>query len=211
MASGPEPSPDASPDRLPEGAGKEGVGFEWAYRDLLVALLVVFMAMAALALVAATKVQSAGARQGSLVVQLHWDRARNADVDLWVKAPGDAPIGFSHPGDRHCNLLRDDLGRALDPESRNEELVVCRGQPAGEYVIDVMLYDSYDGSLPVALTVDVNRLDAGGVITVLHRRMELTRQGEQATVWRFELARNGDLVPGSVNHLFLPLYGGVGQ
>ena len=188
-----------------------GKGFEWAYRDLLIALLVVFMAMAALALVAATKVQSAGVRQGSLVIQLRWDHARDADVDLWVKAPDDAPVGFSHPGDRHCNLLRDDLGRQLDPESRNEELVVCRGQPAGEYVVDVMLYHSYDGSLPVATTVEVSRLDADGVITVLHRRLELAREGEQATVWRFALARNGDLVPGSVNHLFLPLYAGVGQ
>lgn len=188
-----------------------GKGFEWAYRDLLIALLVVFMAMAALALVAATKVQSAGVRQGSLVIQLRWDRARDADVDLWVKAPDDAPVGFSHPGDRHCNLLRDDLGRALDPESRNEELVVCRGQPAGEYVVNVMLYHSYDGALPVAMTVDVNRLDADGVITLLHRRMDLTRQGEQATVWRFELASDGRLVPGSVNHLFLPLYAGIGQ
>ncbi|HTU55747.1 MAG TPA: hypothetical protein VMF62_17420 [Acetobacteraceae bacterium] len=182
-------------------------GFEWAYRDLLIALLVAFMAMAALALIAATKATQAGVTQGSLVIQMRWDRASDSDMDLWVEAPGDAPVGFSHMADTDCNLLRDDLGRALDPESRNEEMVVCRGMPAGEWIVDAMLYRSYDDAFPVDVTVTVMRIDGGGVRTVLSRRVDLTREGQQVTVWRFTLDGRGRLVPGSVNELPMPLYG----
>ena len=182
-------------------------GFEWAYRDLLIALLVVFMAMAALALVAATKAERVGVTQGSLVIEMRWDRASDSDMDLWVEAPGDAPVGFSHMADAHCNLLRDDLGRALDPQSRNEEMVVCRGTPAGEWIVDTMLYRSYDDVFPVHVAVTVMRIDGGGVRTLLSRRVDLAREGEQVTVWRFTLDGKGRVVPGSVNHLPMPLYG----
>lgn len=182
-------------------------GFEWAYRDLLIALLVVFMAMAALAVVTATKAEQVGVTQGSLVIEMRWDRASDSDMDLWVEAPGDAPVGFSHMADTHCNLLRDDLGRALDTESRNEEMVVCRGTPAGEWIVDAMLYRSYDDVFPVHVTVTVMRIDGGGLRTLLSRRVDLAREGEQVTVWRFSLGGKGAVVPGSVNDLPMPLYG----
>ncbi len=174
---------------------------------MLIALVVTFMAMAALALVAATKAEQAGVTQGSLVIEMRWDRASDSDTDLWVEAPGDAPVGFSHMADTHCNLLRDDLGRALDPESRNEEMVVCRGTPGGEWIVDAMLYRSYDDVFPVAVTVTVMRIDGGGVRTLLSRRVDVTREGEQVTVWRFALDVHGRLVRGSVNDLPMPLYG----
>ncbi len=186
---------------------KPSEGFEWAYRDLLIALLVVFMAMAALALVAATKAVRAGVTQGSLVIEMRWDRASDSDMDLWVKAPGDAPVGFSHMADQHCNLLRDDLGRAIDRQSRNEEMVVCRGAPAGEWIADAMLYRDYDGVLPVGVDVTVLRISGAGVDTLLTRHVEMTEEGEQDTIWRFGLDGKGALVPGSVNDLPMPLYG----
>lgn len=185
-------------------------GFEWAYRDLLIALVVVFMAMAALALVAARKTSEAGVRQGAIAIEMRWQRDRNADVDLWVKAPGDAPVGFSHPGDAHCNLLRDDLGRELDPQSRNEEMVVCRGVPGaigGEWVVDAMLYRSYDHALPVRVRATVLSLGAGNVRTLLSRTVELVHEGEQRTIWRFRLNAKGRVVRGSVNNLPMALEG----
>jgi hypothetical protein len=188
---------------------KVSEGFEWAYRDLLIALLVVFMAMAALALVAATKATRAGVTQGSLVVEMRWDRASNSDMDLWVEAPGDAPVGFSHMADVHCNLLRDDLGRALDPASANEEMVVCRGAPAGEWIVDAMLYRNYgETPLPVGVDVTVLRIDGVGVNTLLSRHVKMTVEGEQATIWRFTLNAKGWVVPGSVDDLPMALYGG---
>ncbi|MGH7118156.1 MAG: hypothetical protein ACREFP_04065 [Acetobacteraceae bacterium] len=184
-----------------------GSGFEWAYRDLLIALLVVFMAMAALAVVATTKQTSAGVRQGGLAIQMSWQMSANADMDLWVRAPGDTPVGYSHMGGEHCNLLRDDLGRHLDPESRNEEMTICRGVDPGEWVVDVMLYRSYDGQVPVKVTVTVTRL-AGAATQMLSRTVEVPAQGDQVTVFRFRLDAHGDYLAGSENFLPMPLYGG---
>jgi hypothetical protein len=188
---------------------KVSEGFEWAYRDLLIALLVVFMAMAALALVAATKATRAGVTQGDLVITIDWRGSPAADVDAWVLAPGDAPVGFHHPSDAHCNLLRDDLGRDLDPASMAQEEVVCRAAPAGEYVVDAMLYQLHSATLPVGVAATVLRISGGGVETLLTKRETLTSEGEQATIWRFTLDAKGHLVPGSVNDLPMALYAGA--
>lgn len=141
-----------------------------------------------------------------MVIEMRWQKSRNADVDLWVKAPTDAPVGYSHMSDAHCNLLRDDLGRDLDPQSRNEEMMVCRGAPEGEWIVDAMLYRSYDQQVPVRVQMTVTRL--GDVATqMLTRTAELERQGEQLTMFRFRLDDRGRYVPGSENQLPMPLYG----
>ena len=33
----------------------------------------------------------------------------DVDIDLWVKAPDDIPVGYSNQGGLFFNLLRDDL------------------------------------------------------------------------------------------------------
>lgn len=184
----------------------ESPGFAWAFRDLLIALVVVFMALAALALVAATKATRAGVTHGTLVFTLSWPGSPDADADLWVKAPGDDPVGFSHMSDAHCNLLRDDLGRILDPQSTAQEMVVCRGLPDGEWVVDAMLYQQHGAALPVRVKADAIRLDDGGVTTFIERTGELRSEGEQLTMFRFRFS-GGHFVAGSVNDLPTPLFG----
>lgn len=181
-------------------------GYTLAVVDLLTALVVVFAALAVLAINSAAKSQKAGVRQGGLAIQMRWQARANADVDLWVRAPGDRPVGYSHMGDRHCNLLRDDLGRYLDPESRNEEMTICRGVDPGEWVVDVMLYRTYDDQVPVKVTVTVTRL-AGVATQILDRTVEIRAQGDQVTVFRFRIDARGDYVADSENFLPVPLYG----
>lgn len=181
-------------------------GFTLASIDMLTALLVVFLAMAVLAILAAQKQTAAGVKPGGLIVEMQWQKSADADVDLWVKAPGDEAVGYSHMSDMHCNLIRDDLGRQLDPESRNEEMVVCRGIDPGEWVVDAMLYRSYDNQTPIKVTVTVRE---GPLLTeILDRTIELQSAGQQITVWRFGIDSQDHLVPDSVNHLPMPLYGG---
>lgn len=184
-------------------------GYTLAVVDLLTALVVVFAAMAVLSVIAQKKQAKAGIRPGALIVTLTWDVARNADVDLWVKAPGDAPVGYSHKSDADCDLLRDDLGRAMDPSSRNEEMIVCRVAPSGEWIVNAMLYRTYDRVLPVRAKVALERLGSNGTTALLERGVVLTREGEQLTVWRFTLDARGRLVPGSVNDAPMALTSGV--
>src|SRR5215813_5025723 len=51
---------------------------------------------------------------GNVIVEAQWGDGLDADVDLWVQAPGDKPVGYSNKSGRVFNLLRDDLGRAQD-------------------------------------------------------------------------------------------------
>ncbi len=182
-------------------------GYTLAVVDLLTALVVVFAAMAVLAIMAATKETAVGVKPGGMVIEMRWQRGADADVDLWVKAPGDEAVGYSHTSDAHCNLLRDDLGRQLDPESRNQEMVVCRGIDQGEWVVDAMLYHSYDDQVPLRVNVTVR--EGPLLAEILDRTIELQSQGQQVTLWRFGIDAHGGLVPDSVNHLPMPLYGGV--
>jgi hypothetical protein len=184
-------------------------GFEWSYRDLLTALVVVYMAMAALALVAASKAKSDTVPPGNVMFQLSWDQRREADVDLWVRAPGDQPVGYAHPAGRHCNLLRDDLGRPIDPQSRNLELTVCRGTPDGEWVANAALYADRDRRLPIAAVVTAFIGDGAGTRRIAQGTVMLTHEGDEETAFRFTL-RQGKLVAGSVNHLPMVLWGGGG-
>jgi hypothetical protein len=180
-------------------------GFEWSYRDLLTSLMVVYMAMAALALIAASKASTPGVNQGNLLFQLTWDQGKMADVDLWVRAPGDQTVGYAHPAGRHCNLLRDDTGRPADPESRNMELTVCRGLPDGEWIANAALYADRDGKLPVGATVTASLAGQDGVQQIASRRLQLSREGEEQTAFRFTL-HGKQVEADSVNHLPMVLW-----
>ena len=74
---------------------------------------------------------------GNVIVELRWPDHLDADVDLWVEAPGDVPVGYSNKGGRIFNLLRDDLGHAADVTNENYEISYSRGIPEGEYMLRV--------------------------------------------------------------------------
>src|SRR5512134_2230542 len=77
---------------------------------------------------------------GNVVIEAQWPDRLDADVDLWVEAPGDTPVGYSNKNGRVFNLLRDDLGMAQDMTDVNYEIAYSRGMPSGEYVVNVHLY-----------------------------------------------------------------------
>lgn len=183
---------------------REPIGFSWAFRDLLIALMVTFMAMAVLALAAKQTAKAGIKPQGDLILSLYWQKDANADVDLWMTAPGEPqPIGYLARDGRHCDLLRDDLGHGHDPSSRDMEMTVCRNAGAGEYVANAVLYASYDSRFPVHVRLVVTN-KAGD--TLLIRDGALTYIGQELTLARFQLDGHGEIVTGSVNNLSTPLY-----
>jgi hypothetical protein len=74
---------------------------------------------------------------GNVIVEAQWADGVDADVDLWVQAPGDRPVGYSNKSGQMFNLLRDDLGKAQDVTDYNYEVAYSRGIPSGEYVVNV--------------------------------------------------------------------------
>lgn len=143
---------------------------------------------------------------GSVIVEITWPNDLNTDVDLWVQAPGDLPVGYSNKGEIF-NLLRDDLGRHQDLLELNYETSYSRGIPAGEYIVNLHLYRNPSGvyPIPVAVAVSVKSDPAASARQILFSKVALKREGEELTVFRFSLDKRGNLVPGSVHNIQRPL------
>jgi len=140
---------------------------------------------------------------GNVIVELNWPNQIDADVDLWVQAPGDVPVGYSNKGGTIFNLLRDDLGKQADVTDINYEVTYSRGVPAGEYIVNVHLYRDMSGQLPLPATVVVSVKASSDVAAkrILSTKVLLSHQGQEITVFRFTLDEAGNLVPGSVYDL----------
>lgn len=140
---------------------------------------------------------------GNVIIEVRWPDDIDADVDLWVQAPGDVPVGYSNKGGALFNLLRDDLGNRVDVTGLNYETSYSRGIQPGEYTVNLHLYRNPSGVFPVPVTVvtSVKRDVKDTARQLLASDVRLTREGEEVTVYRFELSENGDLVAGSVHSL----------
>jgi hypothetical protein len=144
---------------------------------------------------------------GNVIVEISWPDELDTDVDLWVEGPGDVPVGYSNKGGKLFNLLRDDLGHSHDASGINYEVSYSRGVVAGEYVVNVHLYRNAARVLPVPVrvVVSVKRWRDQGARQVLVADVELKREGQELTVFRFRMDKHGDLVPDSVGNLHKPL------
>ncbi len=135
-------------------------GMNVSFRDMLFLLVFAYLVIGAIALAHVAKndqEQSKGqAPPGNVIVEMFWDKAVDADVDLWVQAPGDVPVGYSNKSGVVFNLVRDDLGRSGDPNSMNYEVSYGRGHWPGEYVVNAMLYRSRDRKFPVGAQIKVS-------------------------------------------------------
>lgn len=143
---------------------------------------------------------------GNVIVEIRWPDSSRHDIDLWVQAPGDVPVGYSNKSGLIFNLLRDDLGRHGDPTDMNYEISYSRGLPPGEYTVNVHLY-RLDGESPVPVTVAVSSKSNPEETArqLLTTKVELRREGEELTAFRFKLDEKGRLVPGTVHSLYRPL------
>lgn len=183
------------------------------FRDLIMLMLSGFVTLAVLMLahVNAPNAKTADGAEppGNVIVEARWPDELDTDVDLWVQAPSDVPVGYSNKGGKVFNLLRDDLGRRADATGMNYEISYSRGLIAGEYTVNVHLYrNAAGGSVPVKVVVSTKRGVQDPVRQVVASQVELVREGQELTVYRFRLDDQGRLEPGSVNNLAKPLRSG---
>ncbi len=175
------------------------------FRDVVLLALVGFVAMVIMLLphiTVAKKESEQTTVPGNVIVEMHWPSNQAVDVDLWVKAPGEFPVGFWNQGGEIFNLLRDDLGFVGDATDENYEITYSRGILQGEYIVNVHMY----GPLPPGVTVPVNvvvsvRKKYDDTNQLLKTDIKLTRRNQEETAFRFKLTGDGDLVPGSVSTL----------
>lgn len=182
------------------------------FRDVILLALVGFVAMVILMLPHIRPVQEKSEEAkapGNVIVEMHWPDDMPYDVDLWVKAPNEIPVGFWNQGGQTFNLLRDDLGSEFDATERNYEVSYSRGIPAGEYVVNAHMYGPlpYGTTIPVTIVVSV-KAKFDETRQILETNVHLTHRGQEETAFRFRLDKDGGLVPGSVSTLKRPLITG---
>lgn len=175
------------------------------FRDVLMLALIGFVAMVIMLLPHLSERRDENRdthAPGNVVVEIHWPDDLPVDVDLWVQAPRDVPVGFWNQGSRFFNLLRDDLGLENDATDRNYEVSYSRGIPAGEYTVNVHMYGTVPLGARVAVRVVVSvKPKYGELRQLLETRVELTHRNQEETAFRFQLTEVGELVPGSVTTL----------
>jgi len=154
-------------------------------------LFIVFAALAVLANIKPTTPKAA--INATLFITLNWDISTNADIDLWIKSPGDKPIGYLRKAGLFCNLVRDDQGRKMDPESNNSELIICRGIPAGNWQINVVCFNEWDNKFPVPFKVNVYQLTSAGSIDEINSSGTLVSQDEEITQVTFVTDDKGNI------------------
>lgn len=142
--------------------------------------------------------QEAVESSGALMAELEWPCCeRRLDVDLWIEAPLEVPVGYSNKTGPTFALLRDDLGKAGDPSEENREVAFGRGIPDGRYTINAHLYR---GEGPVEVRLELRAVDENVSREILSTSATLQREGQELTLIRFEMS-GGRLVPGSLHHL----------
>lgn len=140
--------------------------------------------------------------ENAVKVEVYWPDHLDSDVDLWVQAPWDVPVGYSNLVGRVFNLLRDDLGHESDLSKVNREDAETRGIPDGEYTINAHLYNLDGATLPVPVRVVVySKKDK----TTPYKQLfavsgELLFAGQELTMARFKM-QDGEFVPDSFNSI----------
>ena len=184
-----------------------------AFRDVTLIVLFGFISIVVLLLPhikQAEEVEAGEKPPGNLTVMITWPANWDTDVDLWVLAPGDRPVGYSNRGGIVFDLLRDDRGNIFDEYALNYEYAFTRGVPEGEYVVNLHLFGNPQGAYPVPVTVEVSLSKEDPTRTVrtlliADRPILLQKTGDEITVFRFRMTKDGRIVPGSVNAIPLPL------
>jgi hypothetical protein len=144
---------------------------------------------------------------GNVIIEAQWADSLDADVDLWVKAPGDKAVGYSNKSGALFNLLRDDLGQAQDITDNNYEVAYSRGLPAGEYVANVHMYRGVGVTYPVTVKViaRVKPTAEESAQELVTATIQLRHENDQVTAFRFQLDGHGRLVAGSTNSVYKEL------
>ncbi|MFQ5764608.1 MAG: hypothetical protein ACE5GT_06745 [Rhodospirillales bacterium] len=185
------------------------------FRDVILLALIGFVAMVIMLLPHITpkkKETEEHRAPGNVIVEIHWPPKMAADVDLWVQAPNEYPVGFWNQSGRTFNLLRDDLGIEGDATNENYEISYSRGIPPGEYIVNVHMYGPPPARAPVPVNVVVSvKRKLEETEQILATDITLSRHNQEETAFRFRLTGEGDLVAGSVSTLRRLLITGTGR
>lgn len=165
-------------------------------RDLLMNMLLGLTALVVLVLAQINPVAKDSPdtlpQPGSIAVLACWPPGP-IDVDVWLGAPDDKPVGYARKSGSTWALLRDDMGTVNDASPINCESAFARVTPAGEFTVNIHGYRLLAGPVSVHVEVALN----GSLLAKIDLDI---KQNQERTVLRFTLDGQGKVV--SSNHVF---------
>ncbi len=184
---------------------KRTYGAETAFLDLLFNSLLGFVSLFFLAfilinpkVVSDAKIKS----KAEFMITIEWAPDSDDDVDGYLEDPLGNLVFFSSREDGLMHLDRDDRGIRSDRirSHNNEEMVIkdnreiitIRGIVPGEYTMNVHMYRKRDKG-PIKVKVLIQKLNPQ-VVEIVHKEVELNINGDEKTICRFELNKDGDVV-----------------
>ncbi len=174
-----------------------------AFTDLLFNALLgfAFMFVAAFSLMGDPTKSGNVDNKAEILITVRWADRHPDDVDTLVEDPQGNLVWYHNRDTGLMHLDRDDRGLFQDrvmldgievSNPINQETVTLRALKPGEYVVNVLHYQSnYKKPLPVS--VKVEKLNPT-VTLVYYGTLELTGVGDEQTAVRFTIGANGEVV-----------------
>lgn len=136
-----------------------------------------------------------------ILIEITWPSGTAYDIDLWGMGPDGVPVGWGiFEAGPSLNLERDDRGKINDTSELNYEWMSIRTRDAGEYTVNLHLYNEYREALPVPVKVRVT--GKGDLGEIYSEEILLTRRKEEVTAVRFTLDQDGNLIDDSIHNLY---------
>ena len=173
------------------------------FYDMLFNMLIAFVFCFIVALIAmnpkAAKIGDVPAK-AEYLINVNWPDGNPNDIDTWVEDPAGNLVWYKQHEAGLMHLDRDDRGNANDSitvDGRQieslvrQEVVAVRGIIPGEFTVNVHYYESRN-HLPVEVTVSIIKVNPRAEV-IFHGNVTLTREGQETTVARFTLQRDGQV------------------
>ena len=172
------------------------------FTDLLFNALLGFTFLFLLAIMFMNPVSKSGIikPKAEYIVTVNWPDDNPDDIDVWIEDPAGNLIWFRNREAGLVHLDRDDRGLVNDrmemngetvQTSLNQEVVTIRGRVVGEYVVNLLYYESKSAS-PVKATVEIAKINPDLKI-VYYGETVLKEKGNEETAVRFTIEENGEV------------------
>ena len=173
-----------------------------SFLDLLFNTLLCFAALFALSfiLINPSKQENNVEVKAEFIITVTWDSFLDNDVDMYVEDPQGRLVAFMRREEGLMHLDRDDVGKYNDildtpfgsvEYDENREVVTLRGTVPGEYVVNVHMYVRRSAEAETHVRVQLDKINPFKIVSV--KDVVLTDTGDEKTVFRFTVDREGDV------------------
>lgn len=178
---------------------KHRISISIGFTDLLFQILLgfVFLFVISFLMISPERKKSDIEHKSEYLVILEWDPESTDDVDIWVEDPQGSVLSYQNKAIGLMHLDKDDLGTRNDtidtPDGPmviklNREVVSIRGKMKGWFTVNAHMFRK-NTDAPTRVSVEAIRVNPYTII--YYKTLVLTQVGEENTVVRFRLDKNG--------------------